>query len=469
MDATMERTCQEDISHTVLDARQKMSVRSLSNNYGLPFAEAVKVLQQWIDKNSAKATLIKEFIVRGISSQHGAFITVANEQKLKTIQSKTKQFSSFLYSVEVAAESSRSLAIPEDRKIKMINLPLQAGKRDIQVFKPADPLPAVVKQEPNSKIPSMFNAGSSKAVVKPEPVKEEKQSPKEVVKQESPAGSSLKKSPVKTSPSKKKDAKKTISGKGSIASFFNNKPAAAKTASTVGTPVKQEKPTPVKEEPKQETKTNGKQADGSQRWKRMISDESDNDDVIPNTPQDKETKKAAGKKLVTRKKVTKPNKENPNKKSRIMQIEDSSDDEEDEKQPKEPEEREIQFDAEESNDVEIVQTEKPEKEDSPKQTVQNGTTDRKKAMVKKLVTKTFQDEEGYFVTMKEYEMVEEDEADADTGNNNNHDASEEKNTPNGDVVKGKKSDKAVDKKSSKVTTPTSKTKQGSITSFFSRK
>ncbi|XP_053693413.1 DNA polymerase delta subunit 3 [Sabethes cyaneus] len=470
MDAVMEKTCYDDISHTVLDARHKMTVRSISNNYGLSFGDAVKVLQQWIDKNSAKAKLIKEYIIRGVFAQQGnAFITVVNEQKLKTIESKTKRISSMLYSVELAAESSRPLNIPEEQEFRVINLSLQADKRSIEVFTPKDTPPVTVKQEPKSKITSMFSAGTSKTDAKPASVKEEKLSPKAAVKQESPTAGSPKKSPVKTSPTKKRDAKKPVTGKGSIASFFNNKPATKTAASPVPSLVKQEKFTPKKEESREETKTNGKREDESQRWKRMISDESDDDDVIPNTPQDKKTqpKKTASKKLIGSKKESKQKKENPSKKSRIMQIDDSSEDEE-EKPPKEPEEREVQFDAEESNDVEMKETEK--QASSPEQSAQSAT-DRKKAMVKKMVTRTFQDEEGYLITVKEYEMVEEDEADEASGKNNNNDASEKKATQNGTVdhSKGKTSEKVVDKKPAKVTPPTPKTKQGSITSFFSKK
>ncbi|XP_058815155.1 DNA polymerase delta subunit 3 [Topomyia yanbarensis] len=481
MKSAMEKSCMEEISHTVLDSLQKISVRTISNSYGLNIAEAVAILQKWIDENAAKAKLAPEFIVRGINPQRGsAFVTVASDKKLKTIQSKAKQVSSLLYSVEVASVSSRKITIPEDQEFKVINLPLEAGKRDIKVFVPADLPPAAVKPEPKSKINSMFAAGSSKPVSKPEPpkpaIKEEKQSsPPLTIKQEPAKPSSPKKSPAKGSPSKKKESKKPVTGKASIASFFSNKPATTKAAvSTPVVTVKEEKVSP-KEETAQDKQLNGKQQDESQRWKRMISDESDDDDVVPNTPQEKkETKKAGGRKksMTTKKEAANKKNVNPSKKSRILQIEDSSEDDEgdEDKSFKEPEEREIQFEAEGPQDVEMKDSE--ERDESPTKSADNDSSSlqRKKAKVKKLVTKTFQDDAGYLITVKEYEMVSasEDEVD-DVSNNNTTEGKDIAKQSPPDGGKENKSVKAADKKVSKATPPTPKTKQGSIKSFFSKK
>uniref|UniRef100_A0A1Q3F0C6 DNA polymerase delta subunit 3 n=1 Tax=Culex tarsalis TaxID=7177 RepID=A0A1Q3F0C6_CULTA len=493
MDTAVEKSCLDEISHTVLDSKGKISVRTLSNNYEISFADAVKVLQRWIDANGSKAKLAPEFIVRGTDPKGIPFITVANEKRLKTIKAKAERVSSMLYALEAASESSRKLNVPVDQEFRAISLPLTAEKRDVKVFVPSETkaAPPVVKQEAKPK--SIFGAAasSSKAAPKAEPakavaVKEEKQSPPAAIKKEAtptkPAGS-----PTKVSPSKKKDAKKPVAtGKSSIASFFSNKPAAAaKPAASKPAEKPVEKPAEVKvkEEkpsPKQESKKPTKE-DETQRWKRMISDESSGDDeVIPNTPQDKKPeKKKGGRKPMTYKKgaAAATSKANPSKKSRILQVEDSSEEEEDEvdRGLKEPEERLVAFEVEESDDAEM----KDVKELSPEKPVENdaSSANRGRAKVKKLVTKTFMDEEGYLTTIKEYQMVSasedegESEAAAAATNNNNNKAEPVANgKKEGSIGKGKSESKATDKKAaSKVTPPTPKTKQGSIMSFFAKK
>ncbi|EAT44727.1 AAEL003935-PA [Aedes aegypti] len=481
MDATLEKSCIEEISHTVLDAQQKISVRSISNNYGLNFLDAVKVLQKWIDNNSGKANLLKEFIVRGIDAKRGgAFITVASEKKLKTIQDKASQISSVLYAVEVQSESSRPLHIPEEQEFKVINLPLASDKRDVKVFIPAEPTPAStsVKQESKPKINSMFAASASKPkqeTPKPTsvPVKEEKTSPP--AKQEAAKTSPPQKSPTKGSPSKKKDAKKPVSGKASIASFFSNKPTASKPApstpanSSKPADVKKEKPSPKEDQPSKKEKVH----EDTPRWKRMISDESDGDDVVPNTPQEtKEPKKRGGKKSLAFKKGADAKGRNPSKRSRILQVEDSSEEEEDEdRNMREKEEKTIEFDTEEEQDVQMEEKKQltPEK---PVENDSNSLNRKGRAKVKKLVTRNFMDEEGYMTTIKEYVMVSASEDEAEEESRTKSSSDEKKKTDVKDSApsgKKKAETKTADKKAEKVTPPAAKTKQGSIMSFFSKK
>lgn len=461
MDPTVEKSCLDEISHTVLDSKGKISVRTLSNNYEISFGDAVKVLQKWIDANGGKQKLEPEFIVRGVDAKGVPYITVANEGRLKVIKGKGGQVSSMLYALEVASESSRKLNIPVDQEFRAISLPLKVDKRDVKVFVPAE-APPVVKQEPKSK--SIFGASSSKVVtpkVEPPKVKEEKSSPPaEVVKKEPTPTKVGTGSPTKVSPSKKKDAKKPVAtGKSSIASFFSNKPAAAKpetAAKPVEKPaeikVKEEKPSPKPEPAKQ---------DETPRWKRMISDESSGDDeVIPNTPQEKKPEKKKARKPMTHRK---PAASNPSKKSRILQVEDSS--EEEEEEMKEPEERLVAFEVEESDaDAEMKDGQSPEK---PVENDSN-SANRKRAKVKKLVTKTFMDEEGYLTTVKEYQMVSASEDEAENNNTESVEAAAMANGKKEATAKGK-SEQKVEKKASKVTPPTPKTKQGSIMSFFAKK
>ncbi|XP_001862038.2 translation initiation factor IF-2 [Culex quinquefasciatus] len=502
MDTAVEKSCLDEISHTVLDSKGKISVRTLSNNYEISFADAVKVLQRWIDANGAKAKLSPEFIVRGTDSKGTPFITVANEKRLKVIKAKAEQVSSMLYALEVASESGGKLNIPVDQEFRAISLPLKTDKRDMKVFVPVASAPAapVVKQEAKPK--SIFGASGSKVAPKAEPakvapkaepakvapkaepakapaVKEEKQSPPAPaeVKKESPPKKTAS-SPTKVSPSKKKDAKKPVAtGKNSIASFFSNKPGAAKPAAPkpVEKPVEKPAKVKVKEEkpsPKPEAKKPAKE-DETPRWKRMISDESSGDDeVIPSTPQDKkpEKKKGGVRKPMTVKKGA--GKANPSKKSRIVQVVDSSEEEEEEDRAlKEPEERLVAFEVEESDDAEM----KDVQELSPEKPVENDSSsaNRGRAKVKKLVTKTFMDEEGYLTTIKEYQMVSasEDEGEGESATNNNN---SETNGKKESTATGKtgKSEPKTDKKAqpaSKVTPPTPKTKQGSIMSFFAKK
>ncbi|XP_055644219.1 DNA polymerase delta subunit 3 [Toxorhynchites rutilus septentrionalis] len=484
MDPDLEQTCLEEITHKVMDAREKVSVRVISNNYGLDYSDAVKVLQRWIDKNCVKTKLTKEYIVRGVDIKKGnVFITVADEKKVGTIESKAKNVSSMLYSVSVASDSSKSLNIQGNNEIRVVKLSLKAEKRDVKVFTPTNPPPTVVKQESKPKINSMFTASASNANSKPKtepkpPVKEEKQSPP-AIKQES------EKTPAsQKSPNKKKDDKKATSGKGSIASYFSNKAPSDKPSTASSTSTTAEKPAVVKVEklsPKHKEKqesddtvnSNGTKVE-TQRWKRMISD-SEDEEVVPNTPQEKKEtkKKGGGKKPLTFKKGG-ASKANPSKKSRILEIEDSSEEEDEgNKSLKEPEERLIVFDFDDAEDTEMKE-EKIKKEDitakSPVEKEMNGS-DRRRAKVRKMVTKTFMDSDsGYLITTKDYEMVSasEDEADAFMNNNN---AAKRKDSPTAANANGKKQSEAKtnDKKASKVTPPTPKTKQGSLMSFFSKK
>ncbi|XP_055592249.1 DNA polymerase delta subunit 3-like [Uranotaenia lowii] len=488
MDAALEKSCLEGISHTVIDSNAKISVRSISNNYGLNFADAVKILQKWIDANGKKNKLSKEFIVRGIdgreSSKGCPFITLADERKLKSIQTKANDVTSVLYSVEVASESGRRITVPDEQDFRMINLPLKTEKRDVKVFTPAE-TSAVVKQETKPKVNYLF--GSSSSTSSKAPIKSEPKPTASEVKQSSPTksapvtkSSSPQKSPSKNSPGKKSNNKKPVSGKASIASFFSNQPTKAAKSSTASAPeVKTEKVSP-KVEPKVETPSSveKKKSEESEqpRWKRMISDESEgDDDVVPSTPQEKKEPKKRGpanKKVATAKKVAAKN-ANPSKKSRIMQIEDSSEEEEDDedKKMRDREERQVKLELSEDEDVEMKTTNGAANVDlSPEKPVENDANhnNKKRIRVKKEVTRTFMDEEGYLTTEKTFEMVSASEDEADDTTSKTSGGGKKAGSDSAAETKGKVDSKEK-KTASKVTPPTPKTKQGSIMSFFSKK
>lgn len=321
-----------------------------------------------------------------------------------------------LYSVEVASDV-RPLNVSNDNEFNVIRLRLESQKRQIEQASSTTapqttpkPAPAPVKQEQKPSKPSMFAATSKQQP----PVKEEKQSPpaKAQVKPEPKTAASPPKASPKTQSPKKQDAKKAVTGKGSISSFFSAKPAgtAPKPAPT-SVPVKQEPQSPAPEPAKKEQKDEkAVEKSVEKSRKRTITDdeEEEEEDVIPSTPQedkkqrgDKSKKRNTGKPLLQRKK----NPSNPSKKSRLLQICDSSSDEEADGREagaaiEQRSERLVEFDEETPMETEIEENKKEEGRKpslSPEKPVENdsNSVNRNRGKVKKLVTKTYTDEEGY--------------------------------------------------------------------------
>uniref|UniRef100_A0AAG5DDR4 DNA polymerase delta subunit 3 n=1 Tax=Anopheles atroparvus TaxID=41427 RepID=A0AAG5DDR4_ANOAO len=477
MDAGFLKKCHRELGHIVFDAKEKVTVRRISNNWDIDNLTAAEVMQKWIDEQKEKAKLSLEYIVRGVDKKGTMFMTLVKEDKLQNVFKLHPNCVKMLYSVEVASDI-RPMNVSLDSEFNVKNLRLEPQKRQIE-HRPAAPVKSepvvVVKQEQKPGKKNLFATVSKPAA---EPVKEEKASPPAtpvMVKAEPQTPTVTKVSPKKQSP--KKDTKKVVvNGKGSISSFFSSKPGqtaptpkVANTGSTVkqepespasstsdsAASQKQSEPAPVKPEPGLPKET---------ARKRTIStdERSDEDqDVIPNTPQEKkrEAKKRSGKPQLKRKKTA-----NPSKKSRILEICDSSSDDEREAAEEQRKERLVDFDEEMAEPTVAEKQPSP----SPEKPVENdsNSANRNRGKVKKMVTKTFTDDDGYLITVKEWEMVSEDESQE---NGTDKETSVASSVP---VAKGKSTPASQGKAASgekKETPPTPKTKQGSIMSFFAKK
>ncbi|XP_058125316.1 DNA polymerase delta subunit 3 [Anopheles ziemanni] len=486
MDADLLKTCHREIEHIVFDAKEKVTARRISNNWDVGVPQAVDVLQKWIDEQKDKAKLSLEYVVRGVDKNGNAFMTLVKEDKLQNVCKLYPKSVKMLYSAEVASEI-RPMNVSVDSEFSIKNLRLEPQKRQID-HRSAAPVQSEslpVKQEKKPEKKNLF-ATVSKPSSKPV-VKEEKPSlpptPATVKTEPLTQPATTKISPKKQSP--KKDTKKVVNGKGSISSFFSSKPgqtAASSQAASTSTIIKQEAESPTSASSQSTTshkqtkpaKTSEPIKEQEKTRKRTITDDDDearsdeDKDVIPSTPQEekREGKKRAGKPLLKRKKTA-----NPSKKSRIMEICDSSSDDEmngrDAAEEKRKE-RLVEFDEEMAE----PEVEEKQKRPSPEKPVENdsNSANRTRGKVKKMVTKTFTDDDGYLITVKEWEMVSEDESqengtDKETGvaTTATGPAAKSNKTPSlGSQTKAPSGEK-------KATPPTPKTKQGSIMSFFAKK
>uniref|UniRef100_A0A182QHH7 DNA polymerase delta subunit 3 n=1 Tax=Anopheles farauti TaxID=69004 RepID=A0A182QHH7_9DIPT len=480
MDEDLLKTCHSEIGHIVFDTNEKVTTRRISNNWNLSSQQSLEVLQKWTEQQKGKKELSLEYIVRGIDKSGNVFITLANEVKMEQICKLFPKSSKMLYSVEIASDV-RPLNVSNDNEFSTINLRLDAQKRKMESIASVQITPQAppVKQETQPKKSNMFSM-TNKA-----PVKQEKHSPPPMqpqVKEEPKSTISPKKTSPKTQ-SPKKDAKKAATGKGSISSFFSSKPGQT-TAAPKTVPVKQEPQSPapsapvaaVKEESKEssvKSVSSTKQAENAR--KRTITDDEateDDEEVIPSTPQEDKKRTDSKKRPIAKKPLLQQKKKslNPAKKSRILEICDSSSEEElDGREAAEQrDERLVQFDEEMPEEPAAVEKENARKSLSPEKPVENDASrvNRNRGKVKKLVTKTYTDDDGYLITVKDYEMVSEDEEPANGVSEKEMAAPAVKAKAASNLGSQGKSS-SIDKK--KETPPTPKTKQGSIMSFFAKK
>uniref|UniRef100_A0A2M4AKP3 DNA polymerase delta subunit 3 n=1 Tax=Anopheles triannulatus TaxID=58253 RepID=A0A2M4AKP3_9DIPT len=473
MDSATLKTYHREIGHLVFDANEKVSVRKISNLWNIDSQQSVEVLQKWIDDQKESVKLSQEFLIRGKDKNGNVFMTLANEKRAAKITSKYAECSKMLYSVE-AASDVRPLNVSLDRDFAVINLRLETEKRELVkrslVAPAAQPAAAAVKQEQKpSKMNGMFSAMASKQAKTPVVAKDEKPAsppPAPVVPtvKAEPQTPTTKTSPKKSSP--KKDTKKQANGKGSISSFFSSKPDQTGISKPA---VKSEPESPSN--PQSSNKAAKEQKKPENSRKRTI-DEDDEDEVaikkereeedeeIPSTPQAEKRdakKRRTGKPLLQRKTAA-----NPSKKSRIYAICDSSsEDEAEATEERREEERSIKFEQEpepEPMEASTISPEKPIENDS------NSVNRNHRGKVKKLVTKTFMTADGFMETVKEYEMVSEDESQEAVNGEQSLPVDTKLSAPN---VKQVQAAEPNEKK--KATPPTPRTKQGSIMSFFAKK
>ncbi|XP_052867303.1 DNA polymerase delta subunit 3 [Anopheles cruzii] len=466
MDAELLKTCDREIAQLVYDANEKVTVRRISNTWHIDCRQSVEILQQWIDAQSGKSKLSQEYILRGVDPNGNVFMTLANEEKSAKITQKYHGCSKTLYSVEVHSEV-RPLNVTADREFAVIKLRLEPEKRQLDQRPPPAALPtqsAVSVKQDKKPASNMF------AKVKPNvaEVKEAKSSPPSVAIKAEPKTSpptATKTSPKKPSP-KKDQTRKPATGKGAISSFFAAKPPqAAASKPAVDVAVKQESEASTEATHSKSTTANGDsvpQQKQEHSRKRTIPDDDEDEDgeAIPNTPQ--EDKRVAKKKRQSKPVLQRQKQTNPSKKSRIFKLCDSSsDDEETDGGAERRKERLVDFEDVTDEQPMEVQEEQKQKSVSPEKPTENdsNSANSTRAKVKKPVIKTYL-QDGYMVTIKEFEMVSDDEclpvldeAGKPTVNG--------KETPNGNAH-------AVPPET-KETPPTPKTKQGSIKNFFVKK
>ncbi|XP_050077694.1 DNA polymerase delta subunit 3 [Anopheles maculipalpis] len=469
MDAELQKTCHREIGHIVFDANEKITIRKISNTWSLDSKQAIEVLQKWLEEQKESKKLSVEYVVRGIDKNGNLFISMANAEKLEKVSKNYPHCMKMLYSVEIASDV-RPLNVVNDNEFSVMKIRLNSEKR--QIAQPSQKeAPTPVKPDPKPSKPNMF-AMASKA-----PVKEEKHSPPATpvvsVKEEPKTATPPKASPKTQSP--KKDTKKAVAtGKGAISSFFSSKPGQSTAVAAPKAAIKQEPPSPATKAVEKATKKPEPVKKEEKTRKRTHTDDEEateeDEDVIPNTPQE-DRKRADSKKRTSKKPLLQRKKaSNPSKKSRLLEICDSSSDEElDEKEAavEQRKERLVEFDHEEMEQQhEKEEGKEPEAQKpsslSPEKPVENdsNSVNRNRSKVKKLITKTYTDEKGYLITMKDYEMVSEDESSA-----TEKETATPTETPKQKAgAQGKAS--SVEKK---VTPPTPKTKQGSIMSFFAKK
>lgn len=397
----------------------KVTLKVISNNWSITNQQAKEVLAKWTSSNikSGKDYQV-EYLICGKNSKGILSFSVVSEEKKKLLEKKWTSFSSWIYSIEPRS-NNRTLDIPNFDEIKVKNILLDGlSPRDVKL-----PILPPTNQEikkpepPKSKASTFF-----KPQVKQE-VPEKKVSPVKIEKVvEEKKSSPEEKKPVVEQPKKNSKNQKSTQ-KGSISSFFNNKPNSSKTSvsSSSKSDDVEMKSKPIKREP---------------------------------SPEVVDVKEEPPKKKKIEQKKLKLKETSNNKRSRIRVMEDSS--EEEEQDESEPETKLIKFDREitpEPQPVELKTEEKlPEKPS-------NG---RRKA--KRTVTKRYMTDEGFMRT----EQVQEEYSASEDEHEN--DENKKKNSP--EVKSSKKIEtnstekKSAEKKKKSSTKPTQSSK---ITSFFTKK
>lgn len=390
--------------------------------------EAIARLETFAKENES-ADLYKEFLVRGVSRKSATtVVTVIPEARLKVYAKKLESFSQSLFSVSKQRSRHETLHYKLE-KPQVMNLTIDCGSRPAVVHIIPEARPAMEKEKKNksmfampgtSKKPSAEAKKPSPEVKKPvatiTPV--EKTPQKGGASPEKAKGSATKTSAEKSNV-KGKQPTKIQMGKGSIASFFGQKPAAAASEAKNASPtekvtvkkespksapaeqieqVEEKKQKPIKEKevkkerespkappPKSSKSKETPAADDSSRKRNLSSDRgSGSDKNKKKSPEEPSSKKA--KKETKTKKVE--------KRSRIMAIcdSDSSGDEATTAKPR-PE-------TDEEDAVEVKPSKKATKGDSADTTRKtspdenrNPATKKRKAFRK--VTKSYQDEDGF--------------------------------------------------------------------------
>lgn len=231
MDVVTKEACLGEISHLICDSDQKVNINEISSKWHLSLRDSESTLLDWLAQNKGRA-MAKEYLIRGVDKSGHCVISVVPEKRLPVLERKFTKFSSSLYSLELPTNAPR-LGTEQLSTPTMINLSLDAKPRNciVQPIKIPERVstPAVksVKSEDTKKnsVASMF-AGSSNKPESNGNAKFEAKPPVDECIEKAVNGEMKeeKKSPKKESP-KKKESKtpKIQTGKASIASFFSAK------------------------------------------------------------------------------------------------------------------------------------------------------------------------------------------------------------------------------------------------------
>lgn len=303
----------------------------------------------------------------------------------------------------------------------------------------------IVKEEPTTSKKVDSKPKSLFSVVKPVANPEVKSPQKKIETPPKPDEPTKAVKTEKSSPEEGKTATKAPAGKkiqlknqkpvqkGSISSFFSNKPGTSKLA------VEKPREKPVADK-KEEVKTAEKNESKPVKSTEVVP--------VPAAKDSDKKKKQAAKKI----KLKEPT---GSKRSRIRVMQDSSDEEEEKEDIEEPESKLIKFDREftpeqETSTVAVEDT--PEKKPEVEKT---------KHKAKRWVTKRFQTEDGFMRT----ERVQEEYSASDGENDEN----KKKNSPPKEKAKAVKKSPADKKKKSNVTETQVGKKQATMMSFFTKK
>lgn len=433
----MLKMCKESLNELIEDSEKYVTLSLLSNNYGLDFESGQNIMKMWLKENSDKAKKIKKnFFVQYKDEAGNVHLSIVDEEKLKNLKKNFTELTEMLYGISLVT-ANRSLGITERFENVHIPIRVDSEERKFHYQPKLNPVPETKHKEKPTAVgtksintlfaqppsSSIKNTSSSEVNKEKELVKTEKQTPKK------------KESPVKKSSNTSKPAPK-----GNIASFF------AKGATK---PVKPPVTTPTPT-----TSSVKSKPDSVDTKKRPASPplkpESNSDDVILETP-------VANVKKITRpakkfKPAKKPDAKSGKKLSRVMQLDDSSEDDQEEVEKNteiDDEKKEIKYEVED-DDIKMVEEVKskvsPEMKPSTSASTENSKGKRRKG--KRLVDRTYMDDEGFVVTQKEYEDYSLSEEEAES------------------PKKVKTKNPKPTAKSAPVNT---KTKQGNILSFFKKK
>lgn len=446
MDAESEKMCLEEIDHAVLDNDKKVTIAFISNNWNIPNKNSEVILEKWLKNYQGDRNIVKEYLIRGTDSNGNVIITIVAEKNLPKADEICPNHTRVLYSVEVGSTNGKSLKIQESAPNKYKCLKLHSEERNFKrnTNGTAHPIEKSIKKESEStkKSSNFFGTIASKSM-QPKDVKPDKDVTKDVkVKDEITSPSKVKTSGQAKSPKQSGQAPaktvKSQQGKSSIASFFASKPSTSTTTkaeiSVLEATAKIEK-VKIKDEPITVDSNGTKNTQ-----KRPHSNASDSNEESKSN--DKKQPMPSKKKM----------KLEP-KRSRLLQICDSSSDEDDMSNAKDS--------VMEVEEEVVVKKEKENKTPSPVKSEKknaNISNDSKKrrVKVKKIVTRTYEDEDGFINTVRETEEVSCSEEEPEVT-----EPPPKKLTPN-----ASNGSSANTKK--KVSPPDGK-KQGSILSFFGKK